>query len=68
MVKYFMFLAVLLIAGCTPQIVKETVRLNAARCERYAELMEKKETTPDEDQKFIRANGDAWAALADRWK
>jgi hypothetical protein len=59
---------VLSVAGCTPAVIKDEVRLNALRCDRYVELMVSKQTTPDQDIEFVKANGAAWKALAKRWE
>lgn len=58
-------LAFLAFAGCTPAAVRDEVALNAARCERFAAMMDEGRTTRDQEQEFIRANGEAWKGLRD---
>ena len=58
----------LLVAGCTPAAVKDSVRENSARCDKFVELMDEEKTTRDQEQRFIKANQKAWKALAERWE
>jgi len=62
------FVFALAMAGCTPAAVKQAVKENALRCERFAELIEEGETTREQEQRFIQANGKAWKALSERWE
>lgn len=57
------FLAALA-SGCVGSGVRKAVTDNSLRCERFVELIKKGETTRDQEQRFIEANGEAWKALA----
>ena len=41
--------------GCVSQQVKDVASRNAARADQYVEKMERDETTPEQDQRFIHA-------------
>lgn len=47
-------LSVFLLNGCVSSTIKDNLSSNAAKLDRYVELMEKDETTPEEDQDMIR--------------
>lgn len=66
--RSILILSVLAVAGCTPAAVKNAIRDNALRCERFSALIESGDTTRDQEQRFIAANGKAWAALAKRYE
>lgn len=58
--------AALLFSGCVGSGVRKAVTDNSLRCERFVALMGKGETTRDQEQRFIQANGEAWKALAEK--
>lgn len=59
-IAFFAFLT-----GCcgVSQDVKDEIHLNYERCKKYVELIDSKQTTPIQDQEFIKANKKAWAAM-----
>jgi hypothetical protein len=68
-VRKTIFALVLFVAclpGCIGSGVRTAVKDNDLRCVRFCELMAKGETTRDQEQRFIQANGEAWKALAEK--
>ena len=60
-----LIMAFLLLTGCISQEVKNQAVVNEAACLRMVELIEKGETTRENEQEFIRAIAKAWTAFRD---
>ena len=63
--KKLLIVPILLISlvGCVSQTVKDAVNRDAARTDRYLELMAEGKTTPAMDHDFIKANRVAFHTL-----
>jgi len=62
MKKLIFIMLILIFVGCTSTADKITTR-NAARCDRFVELMEEGNTTREQEQDFIKANRKGWHSL-----
>ena len=54
---------VLALAGCMSPEVQRQAILNEARCQRFVDLMQKGQTSRDQERGFILENQRAWAAF-----
>ena len=62
----FMFVigvVVLAFAGCMSPEVQRQAILNEVRCQRFVDLMQKGQTSRDQERGFILENQRAWAAF-----
>lgn len=63
--KRLLIIGSLFLCSCCglSQDIKDEIHLNYERTKKFVELIETKQTTPIQDQEFIKANKKAWAAM-----